>query len=140
MIVFSRFRKSKLILLLIILSLIVIGGVALASKQYSFFSPKNKDQKTREEIDDLIAKVGKHALLPVNELPTIATISDTNKLPQQSFYKRAEKGDKLLLYTRARVAYLYRPKTDKIIEITPLMFESELNRDQPASTGATEYQ
>jgi len=130
MVAVSSLRKPKLLLLFVVIILILSGGLILASKEYSFLSPKNKDLLVKQETEDLITKVGRHAQLPVNETPTIATVTDKEKLPPQPFYARAEKGDKILLFTKARKAYLYRPSRDKLIEVTPLLFESELKKEQ----------
>jgi hypothetical protein len=58
--------------------------------------------------------------LPVGETPTVATISDKEKLKDQPFFKMAENGDILFAYTTAMQAILYRPSTNKIINVAPI--------------------
>src|SRR5437016_3933675 len=72
-------------------------------------------EKAQQEQTDLIAKVGRHTTLPEGETPTIATVSDVNKLSGQAFFEKALNGDKVLIYTQAKTAVLYRPSTDSII-------------------------
>ena len=71
------------------------------------------------EAIDILGKVSKLYLIPDGEEPTIATVSDPSVLKGQSFFNLAEKGDKVLIFTKASKAVLYRPSIDKIIEIAP---------------------
>ena len=58
--------------------------------------------------------------LPEGETPTVATISDKEKLTGQPFFKSPENGDILFAYTTAMKAILYRPSTNKIINVAPI--------------------
>lgn len=58
--------------------------------------------------------------LPSDEQPTVATVSDPNKLKDQPFFAGAEKDDKLLIYTNSKKAIIYRPSTNKIINVGPI--------------------
>lgn len=81
---------------------------------------KNPTAAARQEVKALITQVGKLVLLPTGEAPTVATVSDKNKLKSQAFFAHAENGDKLLMYTKAGKAYLYRPTLNMLIEVAPL--------------------
>ena len=59
-------------------------------------------------------------LLPQNETPTLATVSDLHALEGQAFFKNAKEGDKVLMYLRSQRAILYRPSIDRIIEVGPI--------------------
>jgi hypothetical protein len=76
--------------------------------------------KIREESNELISEVGKLIVLPSDEDPTIATVNDLEKLKDQPFFANAQLGDKVLIYTKASKAILYRPSEHKIIELAPL--------------------
>lgn len=78
---------------------------------------KNPTEAARQEVKALMERVGKLIELP-NEEPTVATISDKEKLKDQPFFVKSENGDKVLIYTQARKAILYRPSTNKIIEVS----------------------
>jgi hypothetical protein len=73
-----------------------------------------------QEVADVIAAIGKHILLPEGEEPTVATVSDPDKLKDQLFFKHAEAGDKVLIYTKAKMAYLYDPDRDILLEVAPI--------------------
>jgi hypothetical protein len=54
--------------------------------------------------------------LPQGETPTIATVNDASKLKNQAFFANAKDGDKVLIYSKAGKAVLYRPSSNRIIE------------------------
>ncbi len=78
-----------------------------------------------KEVKDVVAEVGKLILLPEGEVPTIATVSDPGKLQEQTFFKDAKVGDKVLLYTKAKKAYLYRPSLHLLIEVAPITTDTQ---------------
>lgn len=113
----------------LILIISLIGGV-----YYFFFrgpTPQVKPADTKvvaeetqvaaaQEVKDVIAAVGKHIVLPKGEEPTVATVTDPEKLKDQAFFANAKEGYKVLIYTQARKAYLYDPTRDKLIEVAPI--------------------
>lgn len=77
-----------------------------------------------EETRDLVERVGSLIVLPDDEEPTIATVTDPDKLRDQVFFAHAKKGDQVLIYTKARKAYLYDPKANRLLEVAPLTVEA----------------
>ncbi len=73
-----------------------------------------------QEAKKYIDEVGKLMVLPSDETPTVATVNDKDKLKNQPFFANAENGDKVLIYTSAKKAILFRPSIDKIIEVAPI--------------------
>lgn len=67
----------------------------------------------------LIARAGRVAVLP-NETPTIYTIRNADKLRSQAFFANVKDGDKVLVYSGAKKAILFRPDTDQIVNIVPI--------------------
>lgn len=77
---------------------------------------KDGDIFAKYEVKVLTQKVGKHIELPIDETPTIGTVTDPKKLGQTEFFKKAEKGDKIMIYSKSGVLIIYRPKKDKLID------------------------
>ena len=119
-------------------TLLIIGGVGGAV--YTSYYYYNQYQSAKElinnpgkvvanEVDSTMLKISQLIQLPTDEKPTLATVADKTKVNKQSFFRQAENGDKVLIYTNAQKAILYRPKDNKIIEVAPLNIE---NRAQVA--------
>ena len=121
-------EPKRLILWLIVLILFVaaIGTAAYYIKRYNDSQKQLKkvsatsQQTAQDQNQQLISKIGKLTPLPANETPTIATVTDITKLADQPFFANAKDGDKVLIYTQAKKAYLYRPATNKLINIAPV--------------------
>lgn len=75
------------------------------------------EQKAKKENESLVRIISKLAVLPTNETPTVATVSDKSKLAGQLFFEKSENGDKVLIYPSNKVAVLYRPSIGKIINL-----------------------
>jgi hypothetical protein len=81
---------------------------------------KNPNKANDEKVAALVEKVGKLVLLPEGEVPTVAEVSDPEKLKSQPFFARAKVGDQVLLYAGAKKAVLYDPKANIILEMAAL--------------------
>lgn len=77
---------------------------------------------TASDVEKTSEAVAKLMELPA-EAPTLATVSDAEKLKNQPFFENAKNGDKVLIFKTARKAILYRPFTNKIIEVGPIQIE-----------------
>ncbi len=69
---------------------------------------------------ELIREISALIVLPADETPTIATVTDLSKLRNQPFFTNAKTGDRVFIYTKAKKAILYDPIQKKIVEVAPL--------------------
>ncbi|MBY0110565.1 hypothetical protein K2Y00_00960 [Patescibacteria group bacterium] len=104
---------------LVVLLLVLAGSAAYLYMQVSSLK-QDPEALARKEAEELVAVVGKLILLPKDELPTVATVSDPTKLSDQAFFAKAKVGDKVLLYPTSRKAYLYDPKANRVLEVAPI--------------------
>lgn len=106
---------------------VLLFAVGLGTYFYTqnYLPKKDSAKAVASESQQLIAKVGKLFALPTNEEPTVATVSDVAKLKNQQFFALAQNGDKVLIYTNAKKAVLYRPSVNKIIEVGPVNVKSD---------------
>ena len=113
--------------------ILLVIGVFLVSRQYMNSAETSANENVRDtsainaattanlpETADLLARAGALIVLPEGEEPTIATVTDPEKLQDQAFFANAKTGDKVLIYTRAKKAYLFDPVANKLIEVAPL--------------------
>lgn len=72
-----------------------------------------------------IAAVSKLVELPEGQVPTVATVEDPEVLKKQGLFPTAQKGDIVLVYPEEKKAILYRPSTNKVIEISVVNITNE---------------
>lgn len=108
-------------------AILLFAGLFINSQIQINKLKKNPSQQTntssnnsQDESKQLVEVVGKLVILPKDETPTIATVSDLTKLKGQEFFNNAKVGDKVLIYSKAQKAILFRPSDNKIIELAPL--------------------
>ena len=129
--VLARRRPSKLLIGLIALIVIaLVGGLVFTLRDrnqlknqlntLSQAQTQAKQPDSTAEAKELAAVVSKLIEVPTDELPTVATVVDASKVKAQAFFANAQNGDKVLLYTKASKAILYRPSTNKIVEVAPI--------------------
>ncbi len=94
---------------------------------------KNPTQAAQDEVVKVVAQVGKLMVLPTDEQPTVASVTDPEKLKGQDFFINAKTGDKVLIYQNNRKAILYSPTLNKILEVSPI----NLNTGQTVSPAGT---
>jgi len=116
-------QKLPKIIVALVLFLVIGGSVGAAGYFYTRYEKvkKNPDLVSKEEVKTVTDSIAKYMELPSDEQPTLATVTDKEKLKDQDFFKKAQNGDKILIYANARKAILYRPSTGKVIEFAPLL-------------------
>jgi hypothetical protein len=121
----------------------VIGVIALLGilGTYYFYnkyqqsvqsSPSEQTKQTQELVD----KIGRLMVLP-SGVPTVATVTDIQKLKNQAFFANAQNGDKVLIYPQVRKAILFDPQQDKIIEVGPINFTNTQGTESNAAPTQT---
>jgi len=128
--------KSEKINKFIIIAVILILGGTSCYFYYQFIKIKQDPQKVvKEEIKNLLAQISQIIVLPEGEEPTVATVTDPERLKDQPFFAKAKKGDKVLIYTNAKKAILYDPQNNKIVEVAPINIGSS---QSPVSTSTSQ--
>lgn len=94
------------------------------------------EPKSRQvEPQDIVARAGRHIVLPKGETPSIAQITDIGFLMKtQPFYEGAKNGDEVLIYQNAKMGYIYDPVNDIIVKVGPIYMRSDPNNVTPSST------
>ncbi len=102
---------------------IVLGVGIYFYPKYSYTLLKLLKVPNNEAI--LYAKeIGRFIELPTGEEPVLATVLDIEKLKGQPFFAKAINGDKVLIYSQNKKAILYRPSNGKVLEMAPLLIDT----------------
>lgn len=115
----DRFRRwlkqSKVPSVLAVIFLFAIVGVIIYAVRANDTEAANNQQ--------VIASVGNHMVLPTNEQPVLATVTDRTAL-KTPFLREAQNGDKILFYQKAKRVIIYRSSIDKIVDVGPLEYDN----------------
>jgi hypothetical protein len=102
--------------------------------------PTNTFQSSENPIStagDTVSKVSALIDLPQDEQPSLARITDEQKVRSEKFLSNAQNGDIVLIYEKARKAILYRESTNKVIEVATLQ-QNEATASGSESPSQTE--
>lgn len=121
----KRTISTKYVLIGLAVVVIILGAISgYFYVQYRNLK-NNPDQITKAENEALVEEVGKIYALPKDETPTIATVIDKDKLKDQPFFANAQNGDKILIFTKAKKAIVYRPKEKVIVNAGPIALDQK---------------
>ncbi len=113
--------NPKVFLIILAIAASVGGTIYVARKKPQLLGIQgqsvDQSQEMKEETEKLVKEVGEIIALPEGEIPTLATVTDIEAVKDQTFFTQAQNGDKVLIYSIAKKAYLYRPSEKKIIEV-----------------------
>ncbi len=110
-------KEKSLWPVVFVLGVLLLLTISVAG--YFYYQFRNSvEVADAKEIEDLAKEIGAVMMLPENETPTLATVTDKNKLSEQPFFQKSENGDKVLIYSNTGRAILYRPSTKKIVDVT----------------------
>ena len=121
--------KNILLIGAALLLVVFLATYFLIARQNNQADPKIAIQKETKNLTD---QIGKFMELPAGEQPTLATVTDQDKLKGKDFFAHAQNGDKLLVWPVAKKAILFRPSTGKIIEVSNLVSGGD-GQSQPST-------
>ncbi|MBP7060950.1 MAG: hypothetical protein KBA91_03165 [Candidatus Moranbacteria bacterium] len=133
--------QKSLWLVVFVLTMLLL--VALSVAGYFYYQYRHSAEKAdAKEIEDLAKEIGSMMLLPEGEAPTLATVTDKDKLSDQPFFQKSENGDKVLIYSNSGRAILYRPSLKKIVDVTTVNINtpstSTPTQEEPVNTSVAE--
>jgi len=120
--------KNILLIAVVLLLFVFLATYLLVAYRSN---QSSSDLTRQKEIKALTDSIGRFMELPLDEQPNLATVTDQEKLRGQNFFANAQNGDKLLVYSKAKKAILYRPSTKKVIEVSNLVSSDEKQIQPP---------
>lgn len=120
----------------LILLIIFLGLVSFSAWSFQSYSQAKKEvlklstlegrqELLDKELDSLLGDVRRHLILPEDEQPVVATISDIDALSkEQPFFEGASNGDKVIVYTTASKAIIYSPERDVIVNVGTVLVDN----------------
>lgn len=121
----SKKNHTKVLAVLSVFFVLLV--IATCYGFYHAFRSKSRTEKStvvqnaeQEEAKNLVTEVSRIMILPSDEVPTVATVTEIEHLKDQPFFQKAQNGNKVLIFLTAKVAILYDPVAKKIVNIGPL--------------------
>lgn len=105
-----------------VLSILVLLGFGAAA---FFYMNGNSEKNPQTRAVDVKNKVAKLIDVPKDEVPTLGTVSDKEKLKGQPFFKDAQNEDIILIFPQAKKAIIYREKENRLINVGPIAITTE---------------
>lgn len=101
-------------------SVLLVAALAAATYFYVAYRQAKEAVPVGSEVERLTARISRVMELPAGETPTLATVTEKEKLSGQEFFALAENGDQVLIYEQAKRAILFRPSTGRIMNVAPI--------------------
>jgi len=131
----------KSIIVVVVIGLLALSVIYQMQANHKLQADASKQTSStgvatgKNEAQQLTAKVGALFELPTTETPTVATVQDPSKLKNQTFFANAKAGDKVLMFGNAKEVILYRPSTNKIVQVAPINLGSGATASSTLSAG-----
>ncbi len=127
--IFRRKPSRRVLFVSFVLLIAVVGSILFLLNRQSH-QVADSSKPLPREAKTLLDELGQKMELPQGETPTMATVTDVSKLDSQPFFKNAQNGDSIIIYSTSRKAILYRRSTHKIIEVAPININSDIQNLQ----------
>ncbi len=104
--------RYQLVMLLVVLLVVAWAAIAM-----TYWYNNLHDVSSVAAVE---RQVNRHYVLPTDEVPVLATVTDSTQLTTP-FLQQAKNGDKVLFYQKHQIALIYRPGIDRVIAVGPLI-------------------
>jgi hypothetical protein len=100
----NKYSKKTVVIVFLFLVVVIIVSIV--------FTGKKNNKLTPQQVK---AAVSKHMLLPTNEEPTLAEVTDSKSIADPFIASKAQNGDDILIYSVNKLVIIYRPSIQKIV-------------------------
>ncbi|HET9412012.1 MAG TPA: hypothetical protein VFO38_04135 [Candidatus Saccharimonadales bacterium] len=111
----------------ITIAVLAVGALLVVAGFFawqSFVKPKDQIAENQSTLQRVKAQAGAIFMLPEGD-PVLIQIQDKQKLSGQPFYEKAENGDYVLVYEKAKYAIIFREKTRQVINANTISIGEE---------------
>ncbi len=102
-------KKYSKLLIAILIIVVVLCALWLISTRHTTTQQKN--------LKNVVGEVSQLMILPRDEQPTLATVTDKRKLTDKFLASKAANGDDVLIYSKNQTVIIYRPSINKIVAV-----------------------
>jgi hypothetical protein len=117
----NRSRLVKAAVGLVVVALVVLTALLYQQNRDLKNASASSSASGKQESQRLTKKVGQLIELPSNDTATVATVRNAKRLQRQRFFRNAENGDKVLIFTKAKRVVVYREQDNRIVNVGPVV-------------------
>lgn len=127
--------RSPAGVVLAVVAVVLLAGVLIARPWARKDGAVPSADASAETVDlqDIAARVARHIQVAEGEDPSVATVQDADRLKvaNPAFYRYAQNGDRLLVYSDKAV--LYSTSQDKLLAVMPVVVQPQASSQVQAS-------
>jgi|GEM_PF-2083281 len=97
-------------------TLLFVTIVAVSASLFFYLQYSAVQGKTQAD-QQLVERISQNVQLPTDETPIVVTVASKTKLTNKQLAKKVHDGDKLIIYSANRRIIVFRPSTEKIVDI-----------------------
>lgn len=130
----TKKRAGKLFGILFLLVVIIVAVLLILGwrKGMIFNTPSIDGQLSERQVTYILNKLDNNILVPDDEQPLIATITDADLLKQsQPFYQDAENGHYLIIFPSISRAMIFDAQKGILINVGPLQIQEDVAANTP---------
>lgn len=124
---------SPVRIILVVLAVVALAGVLLARPWMGRRGSSSAGAASEAaDLRDVNARVARHIQVAEGETPSVATVQDADRLKaaNPAFYRYAQNGDRLLVYSDKAV--LYSTSQDKLLAVMPVVVQPQVANQEQA--------
>jgi len=113
-----KYRRPHMnAIVLILVGLVILALAAVVVFQYLKLNSSEISQEIARKVQNEVSKL---MILP-DEEALVSSVDDADATRQQPFFAQVENGDHVLIFVQAAKIVIYRPSTNKIINVGPIV-------------------
>ncbi len=122
-------RVSKPVIALSTVSTLAIGASVFFYLQYATVHGEATKQQ------QIVDKIARAVELP-DEKPTVVTVADKDRLTNKQLAAKVSNGDVLLIFANTKRLIVYRPASEKIVNMLSFENSADVTTQSPSKTPA----
>lgn len=130
-------KRPMVVVISLCLAVVVSLGLAGYFYQQNLQLKKTPGILGEERANQVLAELSQIIVVPTDEKPTVAEVTDPTLLKDHPFLAKAQKGDFVIIYAIAAKAYLYDAIAHKIIDVGSVTNEAPTPENSVSEVPAT---
>ncbi|MDR0463386.1 MAG: hypothetical protein LBG64_04170 [Pseudomonadales bacterium] len=103
----------------------ILAFIVIASIGAYLFLHRESTNGDPADRDRVLRRLNRIMILPEGEEPFVGTVDNPEEIAHLPLFTRAQRGDRIVVYSGASKAILFRPSTGQIVDVRYLMLDND---------------